>query len=327
MHPAIKRWGFLLSSTSVMVYFSEKMYWYVQGYSYLELILFYLFASYSVFWAIDHFKVNDVWGLVLAGVLYPLFVEGVFTGIITADITGIMLSYFVGWHTTLAVLLGWFWHRKLLIEHRARTIALSSVLLGLLLGFWATTFWLPENVNDLELSPENGFNPGKWSLIDYSLLQLYLGAIYVISHFVLSRVWVEEFRPSKWENYSILVIILLFSLIQVLSYSFFILWLILLYAIILVSLRKYSQGRSEGTVLEQLAGDVRLRDILPLFLINVSAIAAYAFVDAIELPEEVIRELFLNGIVAIQVMYGAGILLFSIIRVWRKKGLSIPQTG
>ncbi|RMG41749.1 MAG: hypothetical protein D6732_02065 [Methanobacteriota archaeon] len=326
MHPVIKRWAFLLSSTSVMVYFSEKMYWYVQGYSYLELILFYLFASYSVFWAIDHFKINDVWGLALAGILYPLFVEGVFTGIITADITGIMLSYFVGWHTTLAVLIGWFWHRKLLIERRTRTIILSSVLLGLLLGFWATVYWLPENINDPELSPENGFHSGKWLLIDYALLQLYLGAIYIFSHFILSKTWIERFQPSKWENYTILSLVLLLSLIQALSSSFFILWLIFLYAIVLLALRKYSQGHSEVTVLEQLAGEVRVRDILLLSLINLSAIVAYALVDAIELSEEVIRKLFLNGIVGIQVIYGAGILLYSIIRVWKRKDRTISQT-
>ncbi len=326
MHPLFKRWGFILASTSVMVFFSEKMYWYVQGYSYLELIFFYLFATYSVFWAVNHFKVDDFWGLALAGILYPLFVEGAFTGIIIGDLTGIMLSYFVGWHTTLAVLVGWFWHRKLLIEHKTGVIVASSILLGFLLGLWATTFWLPENINDPELSPQNGFHIGKWSLFDYSLLQLYLGAIYVLSHFLLSKVWIHEFRPSKWENYFVLAVILLFVLGQALTYSFFVLFLIFIYAIVILSIRRYSEEKNNETIFEKLQGQVFLRDVLALLLINVSAIVAYALVDAIHLPEGMIRELFLHGIVAIQVVYGAGVLLFSLINPWRRKNPSSFQT-
>ena len=227
-----------------------------------------------------------------------------------------MLSYFVGWHTAFAVLIGWFWHRKLLIEHKTGIIVASSVILGFILGLWATTFWLPENLNDPDLSPKNGFHPGKWSVLDYSMLQLYLGAIYVLSHIILSKIWINEFHPSKWENYVVLAVITMFILGQALAYSIFVLYLIFLYAIVLLSLHRYSIGKDNGTIIEQLQGHVRIRDALALFLINFSALAAYALVDAFKLPEETIREIFLNGISGIQVIYGAAILLFSLIRPW-----------
>jgi hypothetical protein len=59
-------------TTVILVFFSEKVYWYVQGYAYAELVLYYAFPVYACLWTIDHFRVRRLPALVLVAALYAL---------------------------------------------------------------------------------------------------------------------------------------------------------------------------------------------------------------------------------------------------------------
>lgn len=308
-----QRWGFLILSGIIMVFYSEKMYWYIQGYSYVELVLWYLIGAYSFFWAISYFRINHFWPMFLAAVLYPLYVEGAFTGIITADLTTVMLAYFVGWHTTLSVIVGWYYHRKWLIHDEKRKLIGTSILLGLFFGVWASTFWLPENVNDPELSIENGFMAGQWSILDYSLLLLYLGAIYVISHYLLGRwsIWSGKFTPTKIENILFALSLLLFLSLQLFAYGVLALYLVILYLVVLWILSRYKAKRMDDTtIFQKLRGRVRLDTVLTLYLIPIFAILGYSFMYIGNFGDNLIRVLF-TITYSTQVIYGYVLMLFA----------------
>ncbi len=46
---------FVTLSTAIVVFFSEKAFWYPQGFILGELILFYAIPIYACLWALDHF--------------------------------------------------------------------------------------------------------------------------------------------------------------------------------------------------------------------------------------------------------------------------------
>ena len=71
----VKRLIFVVLVTAVFVFFSEKAYWYPQGYAIFELILFYGVTVYAVLWAIDYFKVRNLAGMILVAGLFNLSSE------------------------------------------------------------------------------------------------------------------------------------------------------------------------------------------------------------------------------------------------------------
>ena len=313
MRQIVKRWAFILLSTTIMVFFSEKMYWYTQGYAYAELVLFYMPGTYIFLLAVSYFRVRGFWAMFLAASLYPLYVEGALTGIIVADITGIMFFYFIGWHTTLSVIFGWYFQHKLLVQQRIRALALSSAAMGFLLGIWATVFWIPENVNDPELIAE-GHVLGQWPIADYALLLLYLGVIYTGSHYLLGRFWDDEFRPSRLENVLVILYVLFLVSLQLITYTVLGVTFVVLCILILISLRRYSAERK--TVLSELGGGIRFADSLVLFLLPVFAVIGYAMIAAIRPPDSVIKG-YGDLIIFVQLSYGVVLFLYSVYKVLR----------
>ncbi len=319
MQTVIKRWTFIILSTTIMVLFSEKMYWYVQGYVYGELIIVYMFGTYLFLWSLSYFRVNHFWGMFLASVLYPLYVEGIFTGIITTDLTEMMLFYFIGWHSTLSVIIGWYFHHKWLVERRLRLLMITSIALGLVLGLWATTFWLPESIKDQELKIDGTFILGQWSLLDYAVLLAYLGIIYVVSHYLLGKTWNGRFNPSRIDNLFVGAVLAVLFIVRAFSSGIFIVHLVVLFAVILIILYIYKRKNStDNTVLLRLNGKVQLKDSLILFLIPTSSVFAYTVMMTFYPGDQFVREVLLEGIPVVQSLYGFIFLAFAIYWILRQ---------
>lgn len=80
--PLINRIAFVLLSSTIMVFFSEKSFWYIQGYAIVELVLFYAVPVAACLWVIDFFQVQRLSGVVLVGGLFGFLVEGILTPIL-----------------------------------------------------------------------------------------------------------------------------------------------------------------------------------------------------------------------------------------------------
>ncbi|MFO8109919.1 MAG: hypothetical protein R6U17_05290 [Thermoplasmata archaeon] len=316
--PFCHRWIFLLSSTIIVVFFSEKMYWYIQGYSLLILILVYVVGVYIIVRAIEFFSVAKFWPFVLVAVLYPLYVEGLFTGIILQDITVFtMLSYFVGWHTLISVMIGWYLHRKWLINKDYFRLGLSSTLIGIFWGFWSIVYWTPR-----QMGPEfeDGFRTGQWPVLEFAFLVFFLTLLYIGSHYLLGRkgIWQSEFRPSKIEDGIIFAVILFFLIIQFIALSFLVLILLGHLCIVLLALRAYSRRKNGPTILKQLEGEVELKGTLVFFFMPLLATMVYWLFTLYRPSDEFIGSVIYDGTVFIQLILGFIFYLVAIFYTLRR---------
>ncbi len=328
----LKRWGFLLLSALVMLFFSEKMYWYVQGYAIGEILILYSFGAYLVFWSIEYYKVNDFWSLFLSAMLYALLIEGIFTAlIIVAGLAGpILTSYYFGWHSLLSVVFGWYFLRKWLIEESTMKLLISSILTGVFWGLWSLGYWLPEIISSPEMQ-EDPFDPGKWSLERYSSVVLTFGLMLVLAHWLLGKdgFWLFSFRPSKLENLVMFGLIGAMFLLQLVLWNLLATPFVIMLGLVFYALRKHKQGvefqasdpvengamvgEEFQTLFGQLAGDVRFKHAFILVLIPIISIIVYGLALAIDPPEFMIRGLYWT-IVSVQTIIG-GIL--GIMAIWK----------
>ncbi|HID30003.1 MAG TPA: hypothetical protein EYP19_08370, partial [Desulfobacterales bacterium] len=111
MQSFLNRLLFAILSAAILVVFSEKVYWYTQGYAFLELLLYYFFPTYIFLWTIEAFRVRRWAPLFLAASLYGFLVEGVLASVLYEDgLLGLFhVSYTsLAWHALLSALFGWY---------------------------------------------------------------------------------------------------------------------------------------------------------------------------------------------------------------------------
>ena len=192
--PIPQRLLFVLLSSTVMVFFSEKTFWYVQGYAILELVLFYALPVAICMWIIELFQVQRFSGLVLIGGFFGFLVEGVLTPVVyeAGLLDPIMPAYFVGWHGMLSLVLGWYFIRKCLVERRWKRLLLTSSFFGIFWGLWSLPYRLPESILEFQALAEAGehYIPGIWPVFDYALYTTIFTCMLAISHWLLGKgIW------------------------------------------------------------------------------------------------------------------------------------------
>ena len=209
MKSTLRRLLFVVLSTTITAFFSEKAYWHVQGYAYVELVLFYAFPVYACLWVIDTFKVQRFSALVLVSALYAFLTEGVLTMVLyeAGPLDMFMPAYFIGWHGLLSLVFGWYGLRKWLMKGQWKRVLAFGLIFGLFWGIWAITWWLPEAFDSpVRVHP--------WSIFDFGLYAFVFSSTLALSHWLLGRgLWPLEFKPSKVEKWiAVLSLGLLFSL-------------------------------------------------------------------------------------------------------------------
>ncbi len=125
----------------ILVVWSEKMYWYLPGYTFVELVIFYSFPTMMLLWAIGRFRVSNTAALALTADLFTLAVEGIITPVVYEDgplpIVGL---YLYAWHGGLSVMFGWYIIRKWALAHRRVALGVASLGMGAVWGLWSTTY-------------------------------------------------------------------------------------------------------------------------------------------------------------------------------------------
>lgn len=82
MKPFLARIAFVFLSAMILVFFSEKVFWYTQGFKILELTLIYSLPAFLLFWVLETYRVNRFYLLVIGGALFAYLVEGVITPVL-----------------------------------------------------------------------------------------------------------------------------------------------------------------------------------------------------------------------------------------------------
>ena len=310
----VKRLLFVLLVTAVFVFFSEKMYWYPQGYALGALLLFYAVPVYACLWAIDALRVQTGAGMVLVAGLYAFLVEGVLTPVLYEGgvLDPVLPAYFVAWHGLLAFLFGWYLVRKWLLVGQWRWLLAGSVSVGLLWGSWAITYWLPETFSDFA-------RPGQWPVADFALHAFTFTAMFMVAHGLLGRGgWVASFQPSRVEKWVVAALLLFFfATLAFPAAPLGIVKLGVLCTAVFLPLMLQKRTAAPGSILQTMAGPIQNRYLLILFVMPGMGTAVYALATSLPIPEDTLR-LILELMPLAQGLVGAACFLWASVSVLSK---------
>lgn len=323
--PHLDRVIFVLLSSAIMVVFSEKTFWYIQGYATFELVLFYAIPVAASIWAIDRFQVQRFSGVVLVGGLFGFLVEGILTPAIyeAGLLDPVMPAYFVGWHGLLSLVFGWYLIRKWLIEGKQKRLFVGSILFGLFWGLWSLNYRLPESIQEFEAWIQAGehFLPGAWPVLDFAFFTLIFTAMLMAGHWLLGRnIWQSYFSMKKWEV-GLLVIVMgfiyAFQVFPIFPLGF--VKLSALIALVVIPLIIQKRKFNNPSILETLSGEIRFSDTLPLLAIPLAASLVYGLAAILPAAEDLIRFIF-HFLYAIQAVVGGGFFIWAWGDTFRKAG-------
>lgn len=319
--PILGRIGFALLSAAVLIVFSEKMFWYVTGYSFLDLLLGYFFPAFILLWVIDAFRVRRLAPLFLAGAVFGFLAEGMLVGTIYegGPLNWFSVSYTpLAWHAPLSVVFGWYALRRWLVAGRARAMALGCAAVGLFWGLWAMAWWLPENAADPVLLAQ-GARLGQWPVGEFALHAFTFTAVLAVALWLLGRGGWSSFRPSKVEVGVVVAGLLVFFVAGVLlAVPWAPLKLLPLLGVTLLALYVNKRKEPPGSLLADVAGPVRLARLPLLLVMPAVAVAVYAMGVVLAVPVEVIYSITAVGGVMGTAVLGA--LVFLAALVWTIRG-------
>ena len=313
---------FVLLSTAAMVFFSEKAYWYVQGYVFGGLVLYYAVPVYACLWALDAFRVRRLPGVVLIGALFGFLVEGVLTPVIyeAGLLDPIMPAYFIGWHGLLSVVLGWYLLRKWMVNGQWGRIFAGGMLFGLFWGTWSLTYWTPESIAEFQALAASGepVIPGAWPVFDFALHAFTFTFSLMAAHWLLGRgFWQTAFRPGKWERWGVVLsLVALFGLLVIPVQPLAFLKLGALLGIVTLALRANPSQEAGEPLLPALDGPVKARHALALLAMPAAAAADYGAATAMQ-PSEAALQAILEGVPPLQALVGAGVFAWALIKTFR----------
>lgn len=324
--------SFVFVSALLAMIASERVYWYwgftdvstadvVRGT--LEITLFYSVPMAAALWAMAKTPARRLHQLVLAATVFAFVVEGVLTAVIYegGPMNPTLPAMFIGWHGLLAMIGSWYLTRRWLLERRRLALGIAGTVVGVLWGLWSTNSWLPENLLDLE--------PGtSRSIADPTAFALYaawVGALFIIGHWVLGRVWRPRFDPGRLGAASLAVALIGLHVFIMIAVWWAPIMLAAMIGFVAWALIRSRRGADGPTIFEQLDGAVRWRDAVILAMMPIAAAATYALAWTADLSHGTVELAFL-AMVYLQVAAGAGFFLWAAFRSFRAKiSGSLPQ--
>lgn len=289
MKQLLSRFWFVALVTAVLVFFSEKAYWYPQGYAIAELLLFYAVPVYACLWAINRFQVQKLSGVILIAALFAFLIEGVLTPVMyeAGLFDPILPAYFIGWHGLLAVVFGWYGIRRWLLTGQWPRLFAASVLFGIFWGIWALVYWLPEN----KLAFVEG---GRWPTAQFGWHALTFTLLLMLGHWLLGQGgWQATFVPGRWEKWGVTAVLIFFFVTLALPAApLGILKLLLLVTAVFLPLEINRRRQPSGTLFADLAGSVQARHLLPLLAMPLLATAVYQFAVVNQPTETMLHDIF-----------------------------------
>ena len=274
----IKKFTFLLLSTTVIVFFSEKSYWYIQGYQLIELILYYMIPTVCFLWIVDWFQIQNLPTLFLAAAIFGFVTEGVLTPILYKN--GIFdlfsISYTsLGWHALISIVFGWYFLHKWLIGRNRLKLLIASGIYGIFWGTWSLVYWLPENVVNSEFQPPE-FIPGPWPVSDFILFTFSMTLILITTHWLLGIVWQKNFKSRKQ---GLIITALCGGVVYInqvlLAYPWAPIKFLAVTAPTMFVLNRRKKKPHQASVLDSLSGRVYIKDALILFVMPLTASLVY----------------------------------------------------
>ncbi len=329
----IRQWAVVTVSALIMVVTSERVFWYYTDADFLsfaELAIFYGLGVAALFWFCHRYRVGSWWSLVAAAPVFAYVIEGVITPVLySGGPTPVFPLWFSAWHGGLGVLLVWYGLRRLLLDRRTVATLVLAIALGVFWGTWATTMWLPENLDDPELVESA---PRIRSLLDFARYATITSAVLAAGHWVLGRLWLADHRPSP----RVARLLGAFCLVATVGYSLALPWATPMFVALVGSVAWMLRGRrptADGAgpplgpdLFTRLAGPVAARALLPLAALPAAAVASHGLWLRLDPSLDAVR-VILYGTIALQSLVAAAGLVVAARRLAaERRPASVPTT-
>lgn len=279
--------AFVYLSATIVVMASERVYWYWSGFtaeSVLFLGGFYLLPTLAGLWALALAPARRVHQVVLAGAIFAYVVEGVLTPIIYADgPLPLMAAMFIGWHGIIAF--GGFWYliRRWLLAGNTTTLALASAIFGAMWGVWAVTSAVADEMDPDELA-ELGGDGTVLAPDEFTVYAVAVTATLAVAHWLIGFVWPRNWTPTRGSTRAVFIANIAYMALAVLL---IVPWAPVKLVVLIGGAWRLLKRRpapettktgttDDRTVIEQLAGRIKLRHLAPLTLMPTTAAITYA---------------------------------------------------
>jgi hypothetical protein len=301
---------FVLANGYILLFFSEMMFWGHMALKDLPMtLLAYSTIGFVFLTAVTHFRIQDKWGLFLAGALFGWLAEGVLVQT-TYEELPLSLSFTgLAWHALLTIWLGWYWLPQSLRQKSVWQVVRRAGATGILFGLWLL-MW------QVEVHPAQPPTPS--SFVWFALFSsVGLGVSYWLLH------WLEggHFQVSRWEFTAIAGLLLLYFAIQTVPaapVALVVLPLLLLLLIVPLKKARPEDGRS---LLAEIAGPLALPNVLALAALPASAIVTFSVATWLQIPPYSHYVLY-----AVTTPLGFILLGMSIVKQWRRKSRETAVT-
>lgn len=311
-----KRITMLLSTGYILMFFSEFVFYGeispeagATAPSLPEsLMLWGIYAAlgYLMLALIKGFRVRSVWALFLVGAAYGWLLEGVVVSTMYEDLPFQVHFTGIAWHAPLDVLVGWYLIQKLLRERSQFKTMVVASLLGLCWGLWVIWRWWEEGTP---------ITLGNFALFTWSTTLLL-----IFAYWLLGKCQLAEFRSSKRALWILAGLLLLWFVLTVLpSYSFAILVLLPLLALIYLALRKNKCTEPSADLLSTLERQPRALNCACLLLTPLLATASYALCLALDLRIPINAILYV-----LSSILGIGMFIISVVKILRRRSPMPP---
>jgi hypothetical protein len=303
----IKNTLLVLSTGYMFVYFSEHLFWArirpddSLG-SWMGAWIAYSFLAFIFLTLVTCFKVNDIWGLFLAGAAFGWLAEGV---IVQTTYESLPLSIsFTGlaWHALITIWIGWYALQKSFFSPASFPTLKLSAVIGACYGLWAIAWWF---------EPDGGIS----SVAGFATFSLVTTVLVILAYWLANWSASEPFRPDRW------VIILIsglfgmyFLFVAVPAKPVAIVILPILLALVYSGLRRDRLTTADDSTMNILKGPVPAWKFLSLLAIPATGILIYALALTLNLQWQTNWILYL-------ITTPLGFILFgvSLYKSWRNK--------
>lgn len=302
---------FVLANGYILLFFSEMMFW--GSFNIKELPMTWL--AYSVIGfvfltAVVHFRIQEKWGLFLAGALFGWLAEGVLVQT-TYEELPLSLSFTgLAWHALLTIWLGWYWLPQALRQGSAWQVVRRAGATGVLFGLWLL-MW------QVEIHPAQTPTPG--TFVWFALLSsVGLG----VSYWLLHRLDGAYFQVSRKEITAVTSLLLLYFALQtvpVAPVALVVLPLLLLLLMVPLQKARPENGRS---LLADISGPLALKNLLGFAALPTSAIVTFSVATWLQIPPYSHYVLY-----AITTPLGFILLGMAIFKQWRRKSRETAVTN
>lgn len=261
--------------------------------------LMYSLLAFAFLIIIQHFRVQSIWALFLAGAVFGWLVEGVIVQTAYDDLPMSISFTGLAWHALLSVWVGWYAVRKALHTNIGSTLKIA-VAIGVCYGLWAIMWW--NEPDQIVTSP-----------VDFAAYAGITTLLVIVAYWIYDRN-IAAFKVGRIAKIVIVGLLLLYFVFYTIpAASIAVIVLPALLLIVYVALRRNRQIEKRESLLND-ESEPPLKNYLALLLMPLTAIVIYGIAHALGLQWQTNWVLYL-----VTTPLGFLMLGVSLYKVWRGK--------